>query len=55
MFTTGYPVEASRAVLSVCSAIADWYRPDGPLDAPEVARRYIQLALGLVGYRPRQS
>ncbi len=53
VFTTGYPVEASRAVLSMCSAIADWYRPDGPLDAPEVARRYIQLALGLLGYQPR--
>lgn len=49
-FGTPYPREASRAVVTMCKSIAEWYRPDGPLDPPGVAERYRRFALGLVQY-----
>jgi AcrR family transcriptional regulator len=52
-FTTPYPADAGRAVLVMCQAVAQWYRPDGPLDARQVAERYVAIALAGVGHRPR--
>ncbi|MFD5128908.1 TetR/AcrR family transcriptional regulator [Streptomyces olindensis] len=54
-FTTPYPTEAVRAVLSMCQAVATWYRPDGPLTEAEVAQRYVTLALAAVGCRGHDS
>ncbi|MFJ9561102.1 hypothetical protein ACIRQQ_13810 [Streptomyces fuscichromogenes] len=45
VFHTPYPVEAVRAVVSMCQAVAVWYRPEGPLGEAEVAQRYVELAL----------
>ncbi|MFE2428527.1 TetR/AcrR family transcriptional regulator [Streptomyces sp. NPDC059373] len=53
VFATPVPVEASRAVLAMCQAVAQWFRPEGPLDAREIAGRYVMIALAAVGHRPR--
>jgi AcrR family transcriptional regulator len=55
VFTVPVPVEASRAVLAMCQAVAQWYRPDGPLTPPEIADRYVAIALTTVGHRPRTA
>jgi AcrR family transcriptional regulator len=51
-FTTEYPAEAGRAVLTMCQAVPKWFRLDGPLTPEELAQRYIAIALGTVGHRP---
>jgi hypothetical protein len=33
----------------MCSAVATWYRPGGELSADEIADRYTELALTMVG------
>ena len=50
-FGTAYPVEAGRSILSMCRAVAAWFRPDGALDEDEVARRYVRIALDAVAFR----
>jgi AcrR family transcriptional regulator len=54
-FTTPYPNEASMAIITMCTAVAQWYRPDGPLRPDEIAERYADLALAMLGYRPRPA
>ncbi|MGW0037743.1 TetR family transcriptional regulator [Gordonia sp. NPDC003376] len=44
--------EAVTAVLTMCSGIPLWFRPDGPLTAREVADDYGDYALNLMGHRP---
>lgn len=48
MFTTPEPHETTRAVLSLCSSVADWYRIDGLATPEEVAQRYVRFSLALV-------
>lgn len=52
---TEYPDNARRAVIAMCNAIAQWYRPDGPVTEDELVERYVSLALTVVEYRPRAS
>lgn len=47
-FLTPYPVEASRAIVTMTTAVANWFRPKGPLSPAEVADRYAILALAQV-------
>ena len=47
-FVTPYPIEATRAILTMGAAIATWYGEHGPLSPPELSERYQELALGLV-------
>lgn len=47
-FTTPYPVEATRAIVTMGAAISSWYRLGGPMTPQELAKRYCALALGLV-------
>lgn len=47
-FATPHPDEACLAVLTMCSAVPLWYRPDGPLSAGDLAGRYARYALALV-------
>jgi len=49
-FSTDIPVDASRAVLTMCQGVANWYRPDKPLSPETIAERYVVLSLGAVGY-----
>jgi AcrR family transcriptional regulator len=51
VFATPYPVEAARVIVSACTAVATWFRTDGPLSAEDVAARYQRVALDTVGYR----
>lgn len=46
---TPHAREASRAVVTMCKSIAEWYNPSGPSTPEDVAERYVQFALGLVG------
>ncbi|WP_406288872.1 TetR/AcrR family transcriptional regulator [Embleya sp. NBC_00896] len=51
-FTTPYPVDAGRAVLTCCQAVANWYRATGPLSPQAIAERYVDISLATVGHRP---
>lgn len=51
VFSTPYPKDASRAVVTMCTAVASWFKPDGPLTPAEVATRYAEMSLSLVGCR----
>ncbi|PTR23568.1 TetR family transcriptional regulator [Rhodococcus sp. OK519] len=48
-FRTSYPGDASRAVTTMCVAVAGWYRPDGPLSPDALVDRYLAIARGSVG------
>ncbi|MBW0119477.1 TetR family transcriptional regulator [Pseudonocardia abyssalis] len=52
---TAQAADAGRAVIMLCTGLANWFRPDGPVTAEEVARTYTGFALGIVGAdeRPR--
>lgn len=50
-FACAHPVDAARAISSLCVSIASWYRPDGPLDADDVVARHLEFARGMVGAR----
>jgi AcrR family transcriptional regulator len=40
--------EASRAIVTMCTAVATWYRRNGPLSADEIVAIYSQLARNVV-------
>lgn len=48
-FDVGNPVLATRAILAMASAVASWYRADGPLTLPELQSEYGDMALRLAG------
>ncbi|MDN4175685.1 TetR/AcrR family transcriptional regulator [Nocardioides sp. SOB77] len=48
VFGTPYPLDAARAVATLCVGVASWYREDGPLDPDELVARHLVLARGLV-------
>lgn len=48
VFTTPWPEDAARAIISMGVTIASWYRPDGRRTPEEMAQRYVELALGTV-------
>ena len=47
-FATRRPHEAARAVVTMCTALPQWYCDNGPAPAEEVAEQYVQFALDLV-------
>lgn len=49
LFTTPYPRDVSRAVVTMCTAVSQWYRPGGSLTPPELAERYRVAARMTVG------
>jgi AcrR family transcriptional regulator len=42
--------DASRAIVTMCTAVATWYRRTGPRTADEIVEIYRQLGRNLVGY-----
>ncbi|MFD7407794.1 TetR/AcrR family transcriptional regulator [Streptomyces sp. NPDC059866] len=48
-FTTAYPREVSRAIVTMCTAVAQWYRAGGELAPPELAARYRTMTRMTVG------
>ncbi|WP_405784972.1 TetR family transcriptional regulator [Streptomyces sp. NBC_01378] len=53
VFLTPYPDDARRAVIAMCNAVAQWYRPSGQVPLEELVERNVALALTVVEYRPR--
>jgi AcrR family transcriptional regulator len=51
VFLVPYPAEASRGVVTMCTAVATWYRRSGALCPEEIVERYCALALHIVGHR----
>ena len=49
---TAHPREAMRAVTTMCTAVAQWYRADGPLSPEELAATYVDFALDLLRLQP---
>lgn len=54
-FRSASPVEASRAIVTMCTAVATWYRPEGPLGPDELVERYCTLALLMVGHETNNN
>lgn len=54
-FRTERPLEAARAVVTMCTALPQWFSATGPNNAEEVARQYVEFALDLVRYQPTGS
>ncbi|HYZ54585.1 MAG TPA: helix-turn-helix domain-containing protein [Streptosporangiaceae bacterium] len=50
-FRTDHPHDATRAVVTMCTALPTWWRPDGPLTAEQIAERYVGFALDLMRNR----
>lgn len=50
-FRADHPHDAARAVVTMCTALPTWWRPDGPLTAEQIAERYVSFALHLMGTR----
>jgi AcrR family transcriptional regulator len=48
VFRTAHPTEAARAIVTMCTAVATWYRPNRPLSPVQVVERYCDLALELL-------
>lgn len=49
-FTVAHRDEAVLAIVTMCTAVAGWYRDDGAKAAETIADAYVDLALGMVGY-----
>jgi AcrR family transcriptional regulator len=45
------PNVARIALLEMCSGVSRWYSPAGPLSLDDLAVRYTEMALGLLGAR----
>jgi AcrR family transcriptional regulator len=50
VFTTPFPKEAARAIITMCTSVAGWYREGGALTRDEVIERYQRLCLDTVGW-----
>jgi AcrR family transcriptional regulator len=51
-FRDDHPYEASRAVVTMCTALPNWWRPGGRLSPEQVAAQYVGFALDLMRYTP---
>ncbi|WP_210405134.1 TetR family transcriptional regulator [Williamsia sp. 1138] len=47
-FGTTQPKQSSRAVVTMCMSVANWFRPDGPARPADIARSYTQFSLDIV-------
>jgi AcrR family transcriptional regulator len=48
VFETEWPADASRAIATMSSYVAMWYRPEGDLSASDIAARYVEMSLSLL-------
>jgi len=49
VFSTPYPKDTARAIVTMGWAVSSWFRPSGALSPEELGERYAQLALRLAG------
>ena len=54
VFQTPHPAAATRAILTMCTAVAQWFDPTGPDTAHQVADQYAALALATAEHHPRR-
>ena len=47
-FVVASPKTAARAIIAMASAVASWYRQDGPLSVEEIRGQYVRLAHNLL-------
>jgi AcrR family transcriptional regulator/transcriptional regulator with XRE-family HTH domain len=47
-FRTDHPHEAARAVVTMCTALPTWWRPDGAYGPEQMAEQYVGFALDLM-------
>ncbi|HEX8867622.1 MAG TPA: TetR/AcrR family transcriptional regulator, partial [Lentzea sp.] len=45
------PQVARLALLEMCSGVSRWYSPKGALSLDDLASRYAEMALGMLGAR----
>ncbi|MFE6924451.1 TetR family transcriptional regulator [Nocardia sp. NPDC057663] len=50
--STGHARTAGRAIATMCTALPQWFRLDGPATPEQIATEYADFALGLLGIRP---
>ncbi len=48
-FDVRFPKDVSRAIVTMCTSVATWFQPTGPLSPTEVAARYADFAARLAG------
>jgi AcrR family transcriptional regulator len=55
VFRSEHPVDAARAIASMCTAVAGWFQPSGPLSGDEIAERYADFAVAMLRGGPTPS
>src|SRR5882672_8117037 len=50
MFATARPLEAARAIATMCTAITQWYKADGLQTPEEIAADFVDFALTLMKF-----
>lgn len=53
LFRNRRPHEASRAIVTMCTALPQWFRLDGPLTPEQISAYYVEFALDLMRHRAR--
>ena len=48
LVTTPYPKDASRAVVTICTSVSQWFNPAGELSSEEIVDRYLDICLAAV-------
>ncbi|MGW1202603.1 TetR/AcrR family transcriptional regulator [Streptomyces cyaneofuscatus] len=51
VFTTAYPREVSRAIVTMCTGVSQWYRAEGEHSPQQLAERYRAMTRMTVGAR----
>lgn len=44
-----HPHDAGKAIATMCTALAQWFRPEGPASPEQIAREYAEFAVRLLG------
>lgn len=52
-FHTPHPLDASRSIVAMCTAVAQWFNIDGPQTPADLAAKHVIFGLDLMRYRPR--
>ncbi|WP_186760271.1 MULTISPECIES: TetR/AcrR family transcriptional regulator [Arthrobacter] len=56
IFETPFPRESARAIVTMCTSVASWFKTDGDLSAVDVAERYTTICLDAVRFvRPESE
>src|SRR5450759_1224313 len=45
-----HPPDAGKAIATMCTALVQWFQPDGPTTPEQIAKEYAEFSLRLLGY-----